>query len=338
MATRRRVGVYGLTAGGGLHPVVRVAGAHVRGVRGLAAGPVSAGSTILAATAQTVKILAPLGSALREVPGGVGGLTNNLGVASDADGKVMATWSGRSVRLWAWDGARYVAAPSWDPTTAASGRVVGVAMAPRTRMYWVLTTRRALNAYAYGSSGVVALSGLSGTVPPGRFAPRAIDIGWNGTGVVIAGPDGWRYAEAKAGGMQWERLLGWTGAKWSAYRARSVVESRSLVVGHHVTQLRVEDATCITPGVCQDGVRLPLGTAVAYQFATGDCTTWKAAPIAVNFTLSAVASAVCYRLVLSTADPRRTPLVRVTNIYEIASQSSQSRVAALLCVLGACGG
>lgn len=338
LATSQQIAVYGETSAVGAHPVVRVATADMGGVRGLAAGPATLGAAVLAATDQSVVLLDSAGTGLQVLSGGVRGLAGNLGVASNGDGSVIATWTAQAVQLWVWDGVRYVAAPLWDPPLHPDGRVVGVALARRSRVYWVLTARRVAQAYAYGTAGAFPLAGLSIVVPPGRFGPRAISTGWTATGVAIASPDGWRYAAAVGTGMAWESRLGLSGERWPAYRKQSTVESTILPLGHAVTQLRVEDANCTALGVCQDGPQLPAGTALAYRVATEGCTSWNAAEVAANFTLPLVARDVCYRLRLSTVNPRRTPVVHVTNIYEIALVSDQSRVAALLCALAGCGG
>ena len=333
-ATTSEVAVYGLVPNAD-YTAVRVAAASFTGALGLAPGPAALPSAVLVATAGGATILAAQGAALVPVSGGPAGLSGNLGVAATVDGSVAATWQRGAVQLWVWDGSAYAAASSWDPPTLTGqqGAVVGVAFFPGSTGqgggYWVLTAGGDVLAYAYGATGAVPVPGLSTTVPTAPDAPAAIGTGWpsapDSVGVLYA--TGWRYEDPVAGAagvFGWDAARSLTGQDWAVYEPAAVLQSTVLPVNHSVDEVRVEDADCAagkTPPACTGMATLPPGTAVSYAVSTDGCLTWTPTPLVTNVTVPA-GDRLCYRLTLATSNPAVTPVVDVTNLYEIATVTS----------------
>ncbi len=347
VATGSQVAVYGLSAGSGGYVASRVAQTGFTGAVGLAPGPESLPSALLAATATGATVLEAQGGSLIAISGGPSGLTGNLGVAATTGGAVGATWQAEAVQLWTWDGAAYLPAPSWDPPTPplADGPVVGVAFARGSDgqggTLWVLTQEGQLLGYAYGPAGLQALPGWSLSVVATPNPPAGIAAGWGRHAVAVLYPTGWAYEDLVTGntfGQDRIRSLG--GQTWAVYQPSAVLQSVVLPVGHTIDELRVEDANCTageSPPNCTDQADLPSGTSVAYQVSTDGCHTWTGAPVFTNVTVP-VGSSLCYRITLTTTDPAQTPIIDVTNLYEIAAVTTVESPGgpAVLCLGSGC--
>ena len=334
VSTTAQVAAYGIDSGG---RVLRAAETAVAGVVGLAPGPASLPMALLAATAHGARLYEAYGTALVERSGGPSGLSGNDGVAATRDGAVAATWQRRAVQLWAWDGERYLRASGWDPPApaAADGPVVGVAFFQQGGGYWVLTRQGQLLAYAYGTVGLQALSGMGRRV---ATMPAGLATGWGVDAAGVSYPTGWAYEDAQTGvfAPSGARSLG--GQKWPAYAPRGTLQGSMLPIGHRVDEVRLEDASCAsgqTPPHCTAQAYVPSGTAVTYAVSTDGCNMWKAAPPFTNVRVPA-GDTLCYRLDLSTTDPTRTPVVDVTSLYEVAQQKTTGLVSARLCAGPTC--
>ncbi len=328
VATGSQVAVYGLSAGSGGYVASRVAQTGFIGAIGLAPGPASLPSALLAATATGASVLEAQGASLVALSGGPSGLTGNLGVAATTGGAVAATWQAEAVQLWSWDGSAYLPAPSWDPPPPplADGPVVGVAFDRASDgqggTLWVLTQEGQLLGYAYGPAGLQALPAWSVSVPATPNPPAAIAAGWGRHAVAVLYPTGCIYEDLATGntfGQDSIRSLG--GQTWAVYQPSAVLRSVVLPVGHSVDEVRVEDADCAagqSPPSCTGLPSVPAGTSVAYQVSTDGCHTWTDAPVFTNVTVPA-GSNLCYRITLTTTASAQTPVVDVTNLYEIAA-------------------
>ncbi len=108
------------------------------------------------------------------------------------------------------------------------------------------------------------------------------------------------------------------------YEPAAVLQSTVLPVGHTVDEVRVENADCAagkTPPACTGLPTLPPGTAVSYAVSTDGCRTWTPVPLFANVAVSP-GDRVCYRRTLATSNGAVTPVVDVTNVYEIATVTS----------------
>lgn len=338
ISTASEVLVYGLTQNG---ESVLAAKAPVAGVIGLAPGPRSLPSSVLAATATGAALFQAQGDMLTSGSGGPSGLTGNEGVAATGDGSVAATWQQENVQLWTWDGSAYRRAGVWDPPVvpASEGPVAGVAFLPQGRGYWVLTRQGQLRAYAFGATGLAALAEWSLSVPVNPYLPMTLAQGWSPASAAVVYPNGWAYEDLATGAtLTGDSVRSLTGQDWASYVRRATVESIVLPVGHQLRQVRVEDADCgpgQLPPDCTHEVSTPPGTAVSYQVSTDACRTWTATPLFTNVTVPS-GSRLCDQVTLSTTDPTRSPLVDVTNLYEIAQQRNGGSVASVLCTVGSC--
>ena len=331
VATGAQVAVYGLSAGSGGYVATRVAQTAFAGAVGLAPGPTALPSALLVATATGATVLEAQGSGLVTISGGPSGLAGNLGVAAATAGAVAATWQAEAVQLWAWDGSAYLPAPAWDPPTPAlaDGPVVGVAFARGSDgqggAFWVLTRQGQMLGYAYGLTGLQTLPAWSLSVPADPAPPAALAAGWGRHAAVVLYPTGWAYADLGGGGTFGQdptRSLG--GQTWAVYPPSAVLQSVALPIRHSVDELRVEDADCAagkTPPDCTGLPTVPAGTSLAYQVSTDGCHTWTSAPLFTNVSVPA-GSSLCYRVTLTTVDPAETPVIDVTNLYEIASETT----------------
>jgi len=214
-----------------------------------------------------------------------------------------------------------------------------VAFFPQGGGYWVLTQQGQLLAYAYGPSGLSPLPGWSLSVPVSLDVPVTVASGWSTAAGAVVYPTGWDYEDLATGNtFGQDSIRSLSGQTWPAYAPQAVLASVALPVGHQVTQVRVEDADCAagqSPPDCTAMAALPAGTSIAYQVSTDGCRTWTAAPVFSNVTVPAGAS-LCYRITLTTSDPAVTPVVDVTNLYEIAQRQTSGRVASLLCTGSSC--
>ena len=338
ISTASQVVVYGLNQQG---TAVLAAQTAAAGVIGLAPGPAALPSAVLAATSGGAQVYEAQGASLVPVSGGPGGLTGNLGVVATTGGSVAATWQQEAVQLWTWDGAAFLRAVAWDPPIppGADGPVVGVAFFPQGGGYWVLTQQGQLLAYAYGPAGLSALSGWSLSVQVSPDVPVTVASGWGPAAAAVVYPMGWDYEDLVTGNtFGQDSIRSLAGQRWAAYAPRAVLESVALPVGHPVTQLRVEDADCAagqSPPNCTAMATVPAGTSVGYRVSTDGCRTWTATPVFTNVTAPS-GSSICYQITLTTSDPAVTPVVDVTNLYEIAQQKVSGNVASLLCTGSSC--
>lgn len=338
VSTPADVAVYGLDAAGELH---RVAALAATGRGDLAPGPAALPYSFLEATATGAQLFAVQAGALVALGGGPEGLTGNLGVSASPSGSVVATWQSGGVQIWAWDGARYRPAAAWDaPGPAASaGAVAGVAFFAGGGGYWILTQGGQLRAYAYGPWGALALPAWTLSLSARPDPPAGLSSGWGPGSVAVLYPWGWTYLDPRSGGSLGpdpQRSLG--GQAFAAFAPQATLQGMAVTVDHPVTQLRVEDADCgagAVPPACATLPSTPPGTAVSYEVSADGCAGWIAAPAFRNVAVPA-GNAVCYRMTLRTDDPRTTPRVFVTNLFEIASVMVHGAVASLLCRPGAC--
>ena len=340
VATGGTVAIYGLSAGPAGYEARVVARGSLPGALGVAAGPQARVPVVLVATTSGATLLQVARGRLRAVPGGPGGLTANAGVATTTDGTVAATWRAGAVEIWVWDGSAYLTAPSWAPPAppAPDGPVVGVAFFPQGSGYWVLTRQGQLLAYAYGVTGLRQVAAASLSVPATPVPPAGVAAGWAGSGVAVLYPDGWRYFDVAQGVMRVDLARGLAGQHWPLYTGSAVLQSTPIPVGHSVTRLRVEDADCAAgnrPPRCTNEPILPSGTRVTYQVSTDGCQAWRDAQPFTNVRLPA-GTVLCYRLLLWTADRAVTPIVGVTNLYEIRRESKAGPLPALLCLGASC--
>jgi hypothetical protein len=333
------VAVYGLDGAGAVALVARGSAA---GIGALAPGPASVPGAILGQTATGAALLAPAGGGdLRALPGGPAGLQANLGVATAPGGGVAATWQAGRVELWVWDGSAYRPAPEWDPPAppAGGGPVVGVAFFPQGGGYWVLTRGGQLEAYAYGAWGLDRLAGWTASLRAAPDPPVALASGWGPGSVAVLYPWGWTYLDpGPAGTLAPDAARGLAGQRYAVFAPTAVLQGVPIPVSHAVNALRVEDADC-TPQVagsaCSGLPALPPGTALAYAVGAQGCTfltaveTFRVVPVAPG-------SSACYRVTLSTVDPRETPRLYVTNLYEVAAETAAAADASLLCVPSTC--
>ncbi len=334
VSSTSQVAAYGIDSGG---QVLRAAETAASGVEGLAPGPASLPFGVLAATVHGARVYEAQGTALVEVSGGPSGLSGNLGVASTSGGAVAATWQREAVQIWAWDGAAYLPVSQWTPPTPprVDGPVAGVAFFPQGGGYWVLTAQGDLLAYAYGSTGLQSLGGMGTTLSP---MPVGLASGWGASAVAALRPTGWTYEDAQAGVFGRDAPRSLTGQTWPSYAAQGVLQSVVLSAGHQVSEVRMEDADCAAgkaPPDCTRQAQVPGGTTVTYQVSTDGCATWTSALPFTNVKVPA-GDQLCYRLILGTSDPTETPVVDVTNLYELATEQTTGSVAALLCVGSNC--
>jgi hypothetical protein len=338
VSTPTEVAVYGVDA---LGRVVLGARAAISGIDGLAPGPAALPSAVLAGTSSGAQLLEAQGADLVPLSGGPWGQADNLGVAATADGSVAATWQPEGVEIWTWSGAAYRRAPAWDPPVPplADGPIAGVAFFPQGGGYWVLTGEGQLFAYAYGTAGASFLAGLSISLATDPALPAGIAAGWSPGAVGVLYPWGWTYASpGGAGTLRPDPARSLTGQTWAMFAPAAVLQSVALSVDHSVTAVRVEDAACAAgevPPACAAPPVLPPGTAIAYAVSTDGCATWTPAAAFANVALPG-GSALCYRLLLTTADPTLTPVVDVTALYEIAAEPRAGTAPALLCSGGSC--
>jgi|GEM_PF-1653041 len=347
VATGSQLAVYALSAGGGGYDAVLAAQTSFSGATGLAPGPSDLPSSVLAATASGATVLEAQGTSLVPVGAGIAAGPTNLGVAATSDGSVAATWQAGAVQLWAWNGSAYAPAGAWAPPVplTTDGPVAAVAFFPQAGAqggaYWLLTTGGQLLAYSYGPSGVAQMPGMSLSVGTSPALPTGLGAGWNPNGVGVLYPSGWRYEDLGSGGtFGADPLRSLGGQAWPLYVPSAVLQSVVLPIGHTLDMVRVEDATCAggqQPPNCSQLPTVPAGTSVAYALSTDNCATWTPAPVYTNVSVPA-GSSVCYQITLQTTDPSETPVVDVTNLYEIASQTSQETPGgpALLCLGTGC--
>ena len=332
--TGTRLVVYGLAAGA----AVRAGEVEVAGAGELAPGPRALSLALLAADASGATLYRAAGTTLQAVPGGPAGLTANLGVAATSGGGVVATWQAGAVQIWVWDGGAYLPARRWEPPVQAPGAapVVGVAFFPEGGGYWVLAADGRLRAYAIGTAGLRPLPGLSRTL---AADPAGLAAGWRGDAVAVLYPSGWLYEQAQTGGgLVTDAARSLSTSPWPVYAASAVLVSRTLQVGHPVGEVRLEPARCggrPAPTDCTDAPRLPPGTAIDYALSTDGGRRWTPVPAARAVTVPP-GDRVRYRLSLQTADATTTPVVRVTNIYELARRARVGAGAAVLCAGGGC--
>lgn len=336
VATTSGVMLYGLSASGLVHRVARV---MVSGVVGVASGPSNLVGAIVAATRAGAVLYVGEDTSLVPITGGPSGLNNNLGVASTANGSIIATWQASAVQLWAWNGASYEPTLAWDPP-APPGRVVGVAFFPHGDGYWILTQQGQLLAYAFGLDGVTPLPAYSLARVADSSAPEALGSGWSGVSVAILTPSGWWFQDVGPGGVfQTDPPRSLTGQSWPVYPPSAVLQSVVLPVGHMVSDVRVEDANCPKGGgriPCTDLASLPNGTSVSYEVSTDGCRTWTVAPLFTNVAVTP-GTQLCYRLTLATTNPVETPVIHVTNLYEIATEViDRSGAPTTLCLGSGC--
>ncbi len=339
VTTPFEVAEYGLAAIPGAYRAEQVAASPVGRAIGAAPGPSSLPGAVLVATPTGAALWAMQGLSLVSVSGGPQGLAGNRGVASTRDGSIVATWQRGQVELWAWNGSAYVRTPLWDPPTVP-GNVVGVAFFARSDGYFVLTDRGRLSAYAFGPLGVTALPGYGGVVTAPEV-PVALGAGWSGVSAVALLPSGWTYQDWMPGtGFGPDPAKSLSGQSFAVYQPSAVLQSVPLRLGHAVSEVRIEDADCALGqrlAACTHAAVVPAGTSVAYAVATGACAHWVDVAPFVNGAVAA-SDQICYRLRLATGNPVRTPVVDVTNIYEVARQTfaGPGSVRALLCLGGGC--
>lgn len=336
LSTPSQIAIYGLDPSG---TAVRVAQTTATGVVGLAPGPLALPSALLAATADGAGLYESVGGSLIAVNGGPMAGAGNLGVAATSDGAVAATWQRSGVQIWAWDGTAYLRARTWDPPAPVSTAhsIVAVTFFPQGGGYWVLGADGRLTAYAYGPAGLSLLGGWSAAVARLPNPPATIAEGWGPVAAAVVYPGGWVMEDLGAGyafAPDPKRSL--EGQAWPVYGPEATLQSTVLTVGHPVTEARIEDADCPRQNTslvnCANAPVLPPGTALAYALSTDGCRTWQALRPFTN-TPVPPGGALCYRLTISSSDPLRTPVVSVTDLYEIATASAAGQVAALLCPL-----
>ena len=338
VSTGAQLAVYGIDAAG---QATLAAAAVPSGSGLLAPGPADLPSAVLAATPGGAQLYAAQGTALVPLSGGPGGIEANLGVAATADGAVAATWQAGAVQLWAWDGAAYLPAPAWNPPApeAADGPVVGVAFFAQGGGFWVLTRQGQLWAYAYGTTGLTALTTQSLSLSALPDPPAGLAVGWGPGSVAALYPTGWTYADPGAGGtLAVEAARGLSGQRWPAFAATAALRSIPLPAGHAVSELRVEDADCAAgalPPDCSALPQLPPGTALSYALSTDGCATWTPAALFTNVAL-APGQDLCYQITLRTTDSTQTPRLDVTDLYEVAARVTAQAVPALLCTGAGC--
>ncbi len=332
VTTTSGLALYAFSASGS---VQRVAVAKVSGVLGAAAGPSNLVGGILAATTTGATLYTAETASLVPIAGGPSGLKNNLGVASTANGSIAVTWQTNALQLWAWDGAVYEPATAWDPPPPPGG-IAGVAFFPQGDGYWILTRQGQLLAYAFGPEGVTALPKYSLARVAGPSVPVALGSGWGGVSVAVLYATGWWLEDVGAGGaFETDSLRSLAEQSWPVYSPSAVLQSVVLPVGHAVSELRVEDADCAkgeTPPNCSDQALVPSGTSVSYEVSTDGCRTWILAALFTNVAVPA-GTQLCYRLMLTTTNPGQTPVIRATNLYEIATEVvDRSGVPTTLCL------
>ncbi len=326
VSTAAQVVVYGLVPGDG-YSAVQVAQTAFSGAIGVAPGPAGLPGGVLVATPTGAALLEAQGTALTTVSGGPGGLGGNLGVASTSDGSLAATWQSEGVQLWAWDGAAYEHAASWNPPVPplADGPIAGVAFFPQSTGqgggFWIVTEGGQLLAYAYGPTGLTALPGFSLSVPTSSSPPGAIGAGWSANSVGVLYPTGWVYEDLVTGNtLGQDSIRSLSGQAWAVYQPSATLMSVPLAVGHQVDEVRIEDATCAsgqTPPNCTALPVLPAGTQVSFQVSTDGCQTWTPVTLYTNTPVPA-GNSLCYQMTLTTSDPTVTPVIDVVNLYEIA--------------------
>ncbi len=319
VSTGSQVVVYGFAPGG---VALQVAQSAFTGALGLAQGPAALPSGVLVATATGATLMDAQSSTLTPLSGGPNGEVANLGVAATSDGSVAATWQAEAVELWAWDGSSYQPAPAWDPPPPAlsAGPVAGMAFFPQGGGYWLLTQQGQLLAYAYGPGGLTALPGFSLSVPTTPALPGAVAPGWGSDSVGVLYPSGWAYYDPSGSTLAQDTIRSLQGQRWAVYQPTGRVTSVALPVGHQVGEVRIEDADCASgqsPPACPGEATAPAGTTISYDVSSDGCQTWVSAPPFSNVSVSP-GSSLCYRVTLSTSDPTVTPMVDVTNLYEIA--------------------
>ncbi len=335
VSTAGAVTVYGLSASAGGYLAREVAQAPFRGALGVAPGPSDLPAATLVATRTGATLVRAEGASLAAVAGGPSGLSGNAGVAATVGGAVAATWQVGAAEIWVWDGTAYLPAPAWSPPPppAADGGVVALAFFPQGSGYWELTASGQVLAFAYGLGGLEPVAAASLMVPAGPAPPAGLAAGWSAGALGVLYPGGWFYADLQAGMLRADPARGLTGQSWPLFAGSTVLQSLPIPAPHVIDAVRLEDADCpagARPPHCAHQAVLPPGTSVSYQVSTDGCQTWTPAPPFVNVAVPPGID-LCYRLRLTTADRTVTPVVDVTDLYEIAAETARGPVPALLC-------
>ncbi len=205
----------------------------------------------------------------------------------------------------------------------------------------MLTAQGQLLAYAYVPAGLSALPGFSLSVPADPNPPAGLAPGWAADSVGVLYPSGWAYEDLGTGNtLAQDAVRSLTGQTWAVYQGNAVLQSVVLPVGHAVDDVRVEDANCAAgkvPPNCTGRATLPhrhLGRLPGehrWLPHLDGCA-------GLHQRLRPAGTSLCCRLARATTDPTVTPVVDVTNLYEIAERTTVESPGgpAVLCLGSGC--
>lgn len=312
------VRVFGWT-GDGWRELSRVS---LPGVSGVAAG---VPGHLVAVTGGRIFVYAWDGTAYR-LTSTVPSESGLRGVASEPGGGRLAVWTDALVRVYGWDGGTYRRALTWEvPDSSVPTPVLGVAFIPDG--YWIWSPGE-VSAYGFAGSYVVAWPALGLSA-----APEALSLAraWEPRSFALLGPSGYRLWEWSGAGMREVAAEEVSGLSLGVYLDSALYQSQVLVTDHDLSELQVSAAV----------PSLPDGTTLVWSISTDGGQTWLDVPICMNAPSPADCGAynvpvppgrsLVYRIALSTADPRLSPVVDATEIAEIVTtQVSDQKVEASL--------
>ncbi len=311
-------GVSGSASGVGIYGWNGATWAHVLsvstppGLVGVAAG---ADGGVLAATSYAVTLYGPTGTSEATITG----LAGVRGVASAANGSLVAVWTAASASFYGWDGHAYKALSSWNAAAPGGGTLIGVALFRGGNGYW-LTTPTQTVAYGWDGAAMTSLPQWGITAMPGNVV--AASTGWADTpgGLALLSASGVRYMEAPAGTESTSTARSITGQSWPVFAPTAQLQSVTLPVGHTVTEVKMVDSMAALPG----------SATIDYAVSTDGGGTWTTTP-PLQPTDVPAGSQLVYRALLGTSNQTQTPVLDATNLYEIATQTtSQARAVAWL--------
>ena len=311
-------GVSGPASGVGIYGWNGATWAHVLsvstppGLVGVAAG---ADGGVLAATSYGMTLYGPTGTSEATIAG----LAGVRGVASAANGSLVAVWTAATASFYAWDGHAYRALSSLDAAAPGGGTLIGVAPFRGGNGYWLITPTQAV-AYGWDGAAMTWLPQWGMTTMPANVVAAA--TGWADTpgGLALLSASGVRYMAAPAGTESASAARRITGQSWPVFAPTAQLQSTLLSIGHNVTEVKMVDSMAALPG----------SATIDYAVSTDGGGTWTTTP-PLQPTDVPAGSQLMYRALLGTSNQAQTPVLDATNLYEIATQvSTQSRSVAWL--------
>ena len=271
------------------------------GTIGVAAG---AGGGVLAATAGGFTLYSPAGTQQAQVTG-ISGLR---GITSAVGGSLVAVWTATAASFYTWTGAGYVALPSWSEPLPSGGTLLGVAFFRGGTGYWLATPTQVV-AYGWNGATLTQISGWSSTAVPGTAV--AVSPGWAAGSVVLLSPAGVQYLDASGGALGVDGARSVVGQSWAVFSSGGILYSAVLPVGHDVDEVKMVDTMAA----------LPSGTSLMYWVSTDGGGSWTETPPMVPTDVPSGSSLV-YQADLTTDNQAQTPVLDITDLYEIQTQTT----------------